>query len=196
MVADDPLNGINVAYSMAVARKPGVVRVIVGIGVAIAAWYTGVLFLFPDLECGPAPVLTHFAQATLKNHALEVCRGWRGFGDARNSTILQQLEQFRSVGDFYHMFTVRDRNGSGSLLVLFPDRNKGYRHNLLYRVAFWRWEVYTYPTYVMTSTGDVFRSRTIRFDSRWPPTDADLQELGETHGWSFERRLSLAPPCD
>ncbi len=178
------------------ARNRAAKRWFARLVVVTTAWYTGVYIFLPTRGCGPTRFLVDMARRALIAHAKEICATGQDFADFRKSQALTRLQAARKPGNRYLVTVLLAREESGSILVLYPERHETYCQNVLYRVLFWDWRTVSFPTFALTSGGDLFGNYSARFDLRNPPTDAVLQELGKTHGWSFERRLSLTPPCE
>lgn len=178
------------------ARNRATKRWLVRLIVVTTVWYAGIYVFLPSISCGPTSVLVGMARRALVEHANYVCTRGEIFGDFRESQAMTRLLTARRLGNQYSVTLLHEQDESGSILVLYPRKHQKYRYNLLYRVLFWDGATNSFPTFALKSIGDLFDNNSSHFDSRHPPTDAVLQSFGEEHGWSFERRLSLTPPCD
>jgi len=170
-------------------------RWIIGTSLLVFVWYGVVLFLLPGIG-GGEPVLPLLVRGSLQAHCSEICNQHMSFADRRNSLALQRIEILRGLGNRYLVVSFPSQVSFPVGVVVYPQHRYIYRHNFVYRLAFWNWDAHTYPTFLLTRDGDFFSNDITGFDSRRPPTDAVLQELGETRAWSFERRLALTPPCN
>lgn len=171
-------------------------RWIIGISIVVFVWYGVVLFLIPRITCCGGPVMPELARGSLQTHGSEVCNQHARLGDRRSSFALQQMEILRGHGNWYLVATLFSQGSVSAAVVVYPQYSHIYRHNFVYRLAFWNWDVYKYPTFILTREGDFYRNNITWYDSTNPPTEEVLHELGQARAWTFERRLPLTPPCN
>jgi len=140
------------------------------------------------------PVLVVSTPAALMAHALSVCEGDEVFGEHGSESILARMTNLKINGNHY-ILAVKADGGTPGAIVAYPRWTRNFRYGLLRRVLTLDNEVNSFPTFVLTHDGRLYRSHLTEFGGERVPQADLVESLGDQRQWFLNKELPIEPPC-